>query len=264
MTAHPFLGSAETSDSSSEPQAPMVFVRTLSIPAGMPWDQARIAALEARVGAPLPLSEVLYQLRRLDPWLLGRPARYAAFYIRAREAGADFQSSVDVAGRQMQVRFLSSSERNKRTRGFVALLILVSCLSVLVSSAITAALTVRGETSERLAAAEQLAAVRERAAKAQERLRLQARVLDAAGLRHLELKNFIDDLAWASGAKAPGAHIDAFHWDHGRIAVEVRGEQPPFLQSGRALLRADKPLRPGLWLWGVESASHSQPARDRQ
>jgi hypothetical protein len=67
-------------------------------------------------------------------------------------------------------------------------------------------------------------------------------------------------MAWAGAAKAPAAHIDALHWERGYMAVEVRGDTPPFANPDRAVLKADKPSRPGVWLWGVEPAAAARPA----
>jgi hypothetical protein len=228
-------------------------VRTFTAPPGLPWDQARVAALEARSGAPLPLADVVYQLRRLDPWFLGRAARYAAFYIRAQDGG-DVQSTVEVAGRQIRVHFLSNAQRNRRARSLAVLAAGTAGLALVVSGAATSALNTRSETQERLDTIEQIAAAKLRAVTLQERQRIQGKALDAAGMRHLGLNDVLDDLAWASAAKNPVAHIDALHWDHGHMAVEVRGDSPPFIAGVRPMVKADKPLRPRVWLWGVEPA----------
>ncbi|MDR3509244.1 MAG: hypothetical protein P4L64_15225 [Caulobacteraceae bacterium] len=236
------------------PRSPTVFVRTLSTPPGLPWDQARAAALEARVGAPLPLADVVYRLRRLEAWSPGRPARYAACYVRAAEAGETFSTTVEVDGRTLPIQFLSAAERGRQARrlGILAAVVAVTVLSL--GSAISSALAVRADTSDRLGMAEQRAALKLRQAQTQARLHEEARMLDAAGARHRALGDFLTDLAWASAAKAPGAHINALHWERGYVAVEVRGDAPPFTAGDRAVIRADKPIRPGVWLWGVGPA----------
>ena len=239
-------------------QTPTVFVRTLAAPPGLPWDQARAAALEARVGAPLPLSEVVYRLRRLDGWAPGRPARYAACYVRAQEAGETFETTVEIDGRTIPVQFLSAAELNRRAQrlGAIAAIAGVTCL--LFGLAISSAIAIRGETEDRLSAADLHAETKLRLAHSQARLYREARLLDAAGVKHQAVSDLLADMAWAAGAKAPGAHIDALHWEHGYLAVEARGETAPFAGGDRAILKADKPVRPGVWLWGVGPAGSAQ------
>ena len=82
MTVHPNRYPIESPHPPRSAAGPTIFVRTFTTPPGLPWDQSRVAMLEVRSGAPLPLGEVIYQLRRLDPWFVGRSARYAAFYVR--------------------------------------------------------------------------------------------------------------------------------------------------------------------------------------
>jgi hypothetical protein len=208
----------------------------------------------------LPLTEVVYQLRRLDPWFLGRVARYAAFYVRARDGGGDFQTMVEVHGRPMRVRFMSAAQRSRHVRRLALLAAATGSLALVVSAAVTSALNTRAETAERLAAVEQMAAAKLRVAKAQDRRRRTEQALDAAGLRRLGLSAVLGDLAWASSAKVPAARIVAFHWDHGHLAVEARGDGAPFVPGRRSVVRAQKPLRAGVWLWGVEPAARSGAA----
>jgi hypothetical protein len=258
MTAHQSRYPIESPNPPARPPGPTVFVRTFSTPAGMPWDQARVAALEAKSGAPLPLVGVIYQIRRLDPWSPKRAARYAAFYVRASEAGEDLTSTVEVNGRPMRVRFLSKVERNRRARRLGLLAAVTGGMALAVSGAVTSAFAVREETAARLDAVEKIAAAKHRIARTAERERRMAEALDAAGVTHLKLSDAVADLAWASGAKMPAVRIEAFHWDHGHVAVEVRGEGAPF-GPGRGLVKANKPLRPGVWLWGVEPQTGAAP-----
>ena len=58
-------------------EPPQVFVRVFQAPAGMPWEQGRAARLEARHGSPLPIADVMHQVKRLGAWSLGQPGRYA-------------------------------------------------------------------------------------------------------------------------------------------------------------------------------------------
>jgi hypothetical protein len=254
MSAAPDFHLTRSAEPRSDSSSPVVFVRTLSTPPGAPWDQARAARLEAQVGAPLPLDEVIYQLHRLEAWRPKRPGRYAACYVRIEDAGDAFSQKVNVSGHSVLVRFLSTEERNRRALKLGGAAVILAVFAFLVGGAVTSAFSLRSELSGKLAVVEQTAQIRTRAAQAQDQLASQARLLDRAGVRHQGLRDVLSDLAWASSAKSPDAHVDAYHWDHGRLAVEVRGDAAPFAQSGRTVVKDDKPLRPGVWLWGVEPA----------
>jgi hypothetical protein len=237
-----------------EPVAPPVFARSISAPAGPPWDQARAADLEARLSAPLPLSEVLYQLHRLEPWRLGRPARYAATYVRVREVREALEASVEVDGRRLHVRFVSTAEKSRRAKrfGIVAAALAVGVLAAGV--AMTTALAMRSQTALRLDALEQTAALRLRQARNLDALDDQTRALNIAHVQGQSLKDYLSDLAWAAAARSPDAHIDSVHWERGLMAVQMRGDVAPFAQNDRTVIKASKPVRPGVWLWGVGPA----------
>jgi hypothetical protein len=138
----------------------------------------------------------------------------------------------------------------------------VAAVAFLVGGAFTSALSLRSQIADRLTVVEQTATVKARGAQAEERMHQDAKFLDSEGVRQLTLAAALSDLAWAASAKAADAHVDAYHWDHGRIAVEVRGETAPFAQIDRVAVKDDKPLRPGVWLWGIEPAkalNHAGP-----
>jgi hypothetical protein len=198
------------------------------------------------------LAEVTYQLRRLEPWAMGRPARFAAFYVRTEEAGKSLERTLQVNGRPVRVRFLSTAERNRRARRLGLVALAAGSLALVTSGAITSALAVRQETATRIDTLGQIATARHKAMREAERQRLIAQSLDAEGVKNLKLSNVLADLAWASAAKAPEARIEAVHWDHGHMAFEVRGDGAPFLASDRTVIKASKPVRPRVWLWGVE------------
>ncbi|WP_423306981.1 hypothetical protein [Caulobacter sp. KR2-114] len=241
-----------------EPEAPRqrIFVRPFLAPAGAPWDQGRAAGLEARLGAPLPLAEIVYQVQRLEPWRPGRPARFAAFYARARDVGEALEEVVEVDGQARAVRFVSARVQARKAQGAIALALLLGMLAASVGTAFAYALVARGADAERLESLTPAVAGKARLAKALDRQRRESRALENGGVRGLALSDYLSDLAWASAAKAPGARIDAVHWDHGLMAVEAHGDQPPFAAGDRQVTKVPKPIRPGLWLWGVEPAAH--------
>lgn len=232
---------------------PKVFARSISVPPGAPWDQARAARLEARVGAPLPLGEVSYQLRRLDSWRPGQAAKFAAFYVRAKDVGQRLRAECLVDGRTMEVVFVSRVERERRARGVTLVAVVAALGTVLALASIAVAISARHSAEVQLAGLEKLSVVKSRMAKALEAEHRSASALDVAGMQNRSLSNYLLDLDWASSAKAPGARIQALHWDRGAMAVEARGDAAPLAGGDRELTKIGKPLKPGLWLWGVTS-----------
>lgn len=228
-----------------------VFPRVIATPAAPPWDQIRSAHLDARLGAPLPLTEVIYRLKRLEPWALGRAGRFVAFYVRTREIGDRLDATVMVEGRPLEVSFLSGAEQTRRARK-LALGAVVGALCVLPpAGAILAASAKRAEVAEQLDRAEQDGQRKVREARGVEQLKKQARALNAAGGQDRRMQTVLSDLAWASTAKVQSVKIEAVHWDRGYMAVEARGEDAPFQRADRLVKRFEKPVRRGVWLWGV-------------
>lgn len=230
---------------------PHVFVRAFSVPAAMPWEQTRAAQLEARHGAPLPISELLFRCRRLGSWGLGRPGRFAVFYVRGREFKAPFETVVEVDGEPVKVAFGAGAEQLRRAKSSVLVLILVGFTAFVLAAAPMIAFKARRDAQTRLDAVEQALAAKMRLAAAVERDRRNAGALRRAIGRTAPVGDVLADLAWATRAKDPEARIVAIHWDHGFLAVEARGEVPPFNAGDRRLERSDKPVRAGVWLWGV-------------
>lgn len=238
---------------------PKVFSRTIATPAALPWDQARSAHLDARLGAPLPLTEVTYQLRRLEPWAPGRPGRFAAFYVRTREVGARLDATVQVDGRPFEVSFLSAAEQSRRARRLAfAAAIGGLCVAPPVA-VIWSAATKRAQIEQQLDSADQTAARKLKEAQDLETLKRQARLLNLAGGADRRLKVVLNDLAWASAARSADVKLEAIHWDRGYMAFEVRGETDPFPRVDRPVKKFDKPVRRGVWLWGVGPREKLKP-----
>ena len=232
---------------------PRVFVRAISARPGAPWDQTRQATLEARLGAPSKLSDVIFRLRRLERWRPGREARFAAVYVLAADARKGLVANTSIDGRPLVVSFAAPAEQARRLR-FLGMIALASAAATFLIVAVAGTLLQRrAEASERLAAVEQLAGLKLRQAEELQRMSAQTLMLDAQGLRQRRMQSVLDQIAWASRAKAPSAHVWALHWDHGFVAVESGGEAAPLQDPRRPLQRSRAPVRPGVWLWGVET-----------
>lgn len=253
------IDAEEATPAAARPQ-PQVFVRALITPPGPPWEQARAARLDAQHGAPLPIADLLHQVRRLDRWGPGRPGRYAAFYVRAREIRDPFETAVEVDGQSVTVRFGASGPDLRRLRSAGLAVALFMASGALLGGGTMLALGARSEAAAQLEADEQLAATRTRAADAFRARSYQARELRALVGQARPVGDVLGDVAWVASSRTPDARIAAIHWERGLLAVEARGDQPPFLSADRPLERSPRPLRPGVWLWAIGPAGAlSQP-----
>jgi hypothetical protein len=254
MSAVYDLTSEEEPFRPAEPKPPQVFTRLFSVPAGAPWEQSRAAQLEARHGSPLPIAELMWRLRRLGGWRLGQPARYAAFYVRSREYSAPFETVVDVEGVPMQIAFGLAGDQFKRARRLAVVGAVVAACVVPVAIGSVAALHARSAAEDQLDHLERSIAAKSKLVARVQVERRQARELQAAVGRATRAQDVLDDLAWVTAAKTPDARILALHWDHGLLAIEARGDATPIQAIDRQIDRASKPVRAGVWLWGVRAA----------
>ncbi|MFT4252060.1 MAG: hypothetical protein QM608_06220 [Caulobacter sp.] len=251
---------AETVDAVPGPEVAeaRVFARSITAPPGWPWEQVRAAGLEARHAAPLPFTEVVHQVRRLEPWRAGRPTRFAAFYVRRAEVGERFEAEVLLSGERHKVLFVSAEQQRRRLR----LLVGVGLgAGLLVFGAILAAAAAQraGEAAEqRLSILETRAAADLRRAQILRRQReLSAAIEDRD--RGPGFETPLSELAWSARGKRPEARILAWHWEPGLTAVESRGQDSPFVTSDRPVERSGAPVRRGVWLWGVGASTPAAP-----
>lgn len=242
---------------------PKVFVRTLLAPSGLPWEQSRTAELDARLSSPLPAGDVVYQLRRLDAWCPGAPARFAAFYVMARDVDGRLETHAQVDGKDVRVVFESAEVTAQRARRLGAAALAVGAIIVVVVLAVGLALGRRAELEGKLAAAEQTADVKLHGATAKAILKAQDQALRNWRDKGVPMSDIIADLGWVSSAKAGEARIEGVHWDHGLLAVEAAGVNPPLVVfADRHLRRSAKPLRPGVFLWAVEQRKLQSPVAE--
>lgn len=238
------------------PAQPAVLVRTIQAPPGLPWEQSRAADLEARHSSPLPLGEVIFELRRLEAWRPGQPGRFGAFYVLSREVVTRLDAKVEVDGRLLALTFLSPGLQRQRGRRLGMVAGGAAVLALVITASLGAAIARRTDADETLSALETRSAAKLRALEARQRIRVQNRALDAQADRNASLHTAIADLAWVASEKRPDAHVEAVHWRPGLVALEVRGSQAPLqVTEGRRLQKSAKPIRRDVWLWGVTDGS---------
>jgi len=232
------------------PARPSVFSRLVVVPAGWPWDQTRAARLEASHGAPVPIVQLQLQLRRLAPWRSNEPARFAACYVRTEELTERLVETVEIEGRRVEVTFDPPEAAARRARLMLGVGLASALAAALLAMAVGGALSARFEAEERLSAMETELAAKMRRLQALQAAERESRLLASAQPGD-DVGAALRALAWAGSARAPDARIEAWRWDHGAAAVEARGEDPPFMETGAAR-RDERPLRRGVYLWVIE------------
>lgn len=252
LVDEPETDAASEPPSAAKPQ-PNVFVRTLLAPPGWPWEQSRTAELDARLSSPLPAGDVVYQLRRLEAWRPSSPARFAAFYVLARDVDGRLETQAQVDGRDVRVVFESADMSAARAKRLGVIGLAAGVIAFAMVLVVSLALGRRAELEGQLANAEQQADVKLRAASDKARLKQQEQALRTWRDKGAPMSEILADLGWVSGAKAGGGEIAGVHWDHGLLAVEAPGLQPPLVVFGdRKLRRSTKPIRPGVFLWAID------------
>ncbi|MBO9709876.1 MAG: hypothetical protein J7521_16870 [Caulobacter sp.] len=237
---------------------PKVFVRTFLAPPGWPWEQRRMAELDARHGAPVALSDVAMRLQATEVWRPGQSRRYGAFYVRRAEVVDRLETEIDLAGRPCRVVFLAPGHQRRMARNALIAGGAACAVVALISVSLGGAWLSRQRAEARLEALEVQARAELRQARTVNAQRAQAEALDEAD-RGESLGVALNDLAWASAARAPDARIEAWRWEKGLMAVEARGEVAPFVATDRMVARSPKPLRRRVWLWGVGPAPRTAP-----
>ncbi|PXA95305.1 hypothetical protein DMC25_00950 [Caulobacter sp. D4A] len=251
---------AQTSDAAVEPQVQpaRVFARSIMTPAGWPWEQVRAAEIEARHATPLPLGDVVSQVRRLEAWRPSRPSRFAAFYVRRGQIGERLESDVLLSGERHRVVFVSPVQRRRR---FQLLAGAGVAAALLVFGAVLAAVSAKqtGDAAEqRLAVLEAKAAADLRRAQIVRRQRKLSEAIEDRD-RGPGFEAPLSDLAWCARNKRPEARVLAWHWEPGLTAVESRGQDTPFVVSDRPVQRSSAAVRRGVWLWGLGAAGQATP-----
>ena len=219
------------------------FTRVISTPAAWPWRQQQMAALDARLGAPLPIEQLHVRVRRLDPWRRGQAARFAATYVRA----AGVTRSLFPGGPNLSKAIATSPLRQALPH---AALWLVALL--LTGLALVTGFHRRQDGEDTLAALERRAGLQVRAAHQLVRRKADARLLDEMQARQRSSEQVLRDLAWLSQHRRGDVAVEGFHWKEGIAALEVASPNSPFQDVDRRVERAGRPVRPGVWLWGVE------------
>jgi len=251
-------GGGGASEESIDGARPQTFVRRLSTPAGLPWEQRRAAELEAKMGAPASLSALRYQLIRTRSWRPGAPGEFAAAYLRGA-AGEDVVADVDAGGRTIQVKFQSPEARRHALIQRSLRLGAVLAPIALTALALLVALAAATDRENRIQALELKSARAALVARRLQDAQAEAKLIASAGVQGRRPADVLADLQWIKRNRTGEAHIQAVRWEAGLMTITVRGETPPVAAVGRELRRAERPVAPWLYLWGIGPSAEARP-----
>ena len=181
------------------------------------------------------------------------------FYVRRKDYASPFSTLVDVDGRSIRVAFGTRSSPKPRFAKLGAAAAVSATAAAIAAFGAQAILEARGETTEQLGRLEQRVAAKARLARRLEAEQGQGLALARAQGEAGAPADVIADLAWLTRARLPDARIVTVHWDHRLMAVEARDPTPPVAAAGRRLVRSDRPVRPGVWLWGIDRPAAGSP-----
>ncbi|MDV6331308.1 hypothetical protein [Asticcacaulis sp. 201] len=233
----------------SERKANKPFTRIVNAPPGWPWDQSRVASLEAQHTSPVSGADVSVIVRRLEAWRPGQPAKFVAIYIRDAQSSQGIKFEVDVQGRKLIVELPSPQQRAAvaSQRLWTAGWLVALTLSVFAMGAL--ALQRRGVEDARLSELEAQMARKARQAVGVTRAKADAVALSKLDIQGHTIDNALLDLKHLSLKRDPAVWLDAFYWKNGYWAVEARGKASPVTDATVPLERSSKPVRKDVWLW---------------
>ena len=243
----------QTADPKVRPASSASFTRQISTPTALPWRQSQMAELEARLGAPAPIEQLVYRVRRTSPWRARDHGQFEVEYAHAPLGGAPPRRLL--FGTIPLPSSSSSESRQAELRSAAIIVALIAAALILPIAAVTQTVSIRGARSAAILDLEQHADVVERRAKFAARRAAEAKRFDRLQVRELSPAQVLQDLNWVSVHKLPGVTISGVHWAHGIAALETSSAASPVDSTEHATERAPRPLRPGVWLWGVATSA---------
>lgn len=234
------------------------FVRMLEIPSAAPWDQDRAARLKALHKSPLPLAEIIVDVKRFSPWVRDQSGRYCAAYARKADIDDAFIWSAEIEGKQLTFRFESEAcaLRNRRSR-LISVGLTVAALVILPLTILKALEVRRANVAQMNAytlATNRALRVRQTA---EDHFRI-ATNLQRAGLAGRSGVDLLDDLVWLGKTRNPDAGIVAVEWEAGRMTISASTPNP-LRENERTVALLDDPAADSS-TWSIEKPT--RPARN--
>lgn len=225
------------------------FTRILNTPPGWPWDQTRIATLEARHTSPVSGADIAIIMRRLQTWRFGESGRFVAIYARHGDIEQGLKLNLDIGGKAISIDMPSPRRKAEETHDRLWRLGLIGLMICCLLGFGMVTLQRRTAEAERLSQLEALMTRKVKDAEGVARARADAEALADLNLDNRTLDNALLDLKTISFQRDPAVRLEAFYWNKGYWAVEVHGTAPPVKDATVPLQRSTKPVRRGVWLW---------------
>ncbi len=225
------------------------FTRVLTTPPGWPWDQTRIATLEARHTSPVSSPDIAIVMRRLQPWRFGESGRFVAIYVRDGDIHQGLKLDLEIGGKKVSVDMPSPHQKAEQSRERLWNLGLVGLITCCLIGFGMVTLQRRAAEAERMTELETLMTRKVRDAEGVARAKADAEALADLNLDNRTLDNALQDLKTLSYQRDPATRLEAFYWNKGYWAVEVRDDKTPVRDATVPLQRSTKPVRKGVWLW---------------
>lgn len=241
------------------------FTRVITTPPAFPWDQERAAQLEARHTSPMAGmtgGSLTIVVKRLKPWRPRETGRFAAVYLKGNVPPHGLSFSVDVQGQPIKVEIASKAAQAAQLRQRAWLFGSAIIVGLALTLQVGLVVKRRAEIQDRLA---QLQPQIERMAKlnaGMTKTRQNAQALSDLDLQGRDVQGAINTLRTVTVSRDPASRIEAFHWDRGDWALEVRGEAAPLKQGTITLERAPRPVRRGVVLWVYSQPRETVPASE--
>ncbi|CAL4869738.1 hypothetical protein MMA231_04030 (plasmid) [Asticcacaulis sp. MM231] len=234
------------------------FTRVVNAPPAWPWDQTRVARLEAEHTSPVSGDDITIVVRRLKPWAFGETGKFVAIYLRAVEMRDGLKFELDIQGQRIAIDMPSPQQRSDQNKSQMWILGsgLVMAISLLAMGTLT--LQRRAAEEDRLSTLEAKMTRAVREATGIQKARLDAAALEELDLRHRSMSQALSELKTLSLKRDPASRIEAFYWNKGYWAVEARGKDSPVKDATVPLQRSTKPVRKDVWLW-VAPGQDGQP-----
>jgi len=210
-----------------------VFARGFATPPGAPWDQWSAARLEARHGAPLPVADLHWSLRRLDRWRAGAEGRFAvAYMLRSAVAAPPGPTIVEIEG--APVRFSFGPPLRLPPIQPLPLVVIVGALA-LSGFCGWEAWRARVEKEAQLSRLEDVAQRAERLARRQRQAVSDARAVERAGLQGRSFADLTEDLTWLGANREAGSVVQGVVWTPEGLEARLAGDGRPVVHDERAI-----------------------------
>lgn len=212
------------------PPARPVFSRPIQTPPGLPWDQRRVAELEARAGSPVTDPMIHIVVTRRTPWRPRQPGLFEAEYLRpAPKVVRPFEPQPPRGLPAWAVKADGSLAPWLLPAASVFLAVSIFGLAIVVGNARQAS-----ETRALTDLDAELGSLQEAIRTAAQASR-SARALEASGLPQSDLASALGDLGWLARSRAPEAQVQEVQWRRGVMTVRFRAPGQSFEAVDRAV-----------------------------